>query len=403
MARGSEGFGTNVTSIACITSSDCVAVGGSEGPSNGAYSFPFATPTVATSSDGGLRWASRSPPRGWSIDDMDCPGTRTCVAVGATNAGTAGAWSSNDLGATWVQSSLTTPVQVLNSVACPSPSTCAAVGSASNGTAVALTTSNGGATWRASSLPRALASLASVSCSNRELCVAVGSLAVHFTVSPGGHIGVGDIESGSGALITSDNGGKTWVDRTRSATRAGYVPYFFSVTCLPDLFCANGPSYGRFLSSVNGGRTWTDVKNASQYFPTSGLSCVDQTRCTGYANNQASPPQLYWTSDGGHSWSPARLTSAPTQYAESTWQFGGIQCMAQGLCIAVGGDGWYGDQGLALVSSNSGRTWTRATLPREATQLTALACTPRDTTCVASSESPTGRGLFLEMGLAPAD
>ena len=403
LAAGSEGFDANVTSIACITNSNCVAVGGSEGPSNGAYSFPFATPTLATSSDGGLLWAPRSPPRGWSIEGMYCPGMRTCVAVGTTNAGTAGAWASNDLGATWAQSSLTTPVQVLNSVACPSPLICTAVGSASNGTAVALTTGDGGDTWRASSLPKGLASLASVSCSNRELCVAVGSLAVHITVPPGGHIGVGDIESGGGALITSDNGGKAWVDRTHSATNAGYVPYFFSVACLPDLFCATGPSYGRFLSSVNGGETWTDVKNSSQYFPTSGLSCVDQTRCAAYATDQGSPPQLYWTSDGGHSWSPARFTSVPTQYAGSTWQFGGIQCLAQGLCIAVGGDAWYGDQGLALLSRDSGRTWATTNLPRAATQLTALACTPGGTTCVASSESPTGRGLFLEINLVPAD
>ena len=402
-APASEGFDANVASIVCMSNSDCVAVGGSEGPSNGAYSYPFAAPTVATSSDGGVRWMPRSPPRGWSIDAMACPGLQTCVAVGTTNAGTGGAWTTKDLGATWEQSWLTSPVQVLNSVACPSPSACSAVGTTSNGTAVAMTSSDGGATWRPSLLPKGLASLASVSCSNSELCVAVGSLAVRFAVPPGGHIGIGDIESGRGALITSDNGGRTWVDRTRSATRAGYVPYFFSVSCLPDLFCATGPSSGRFLSSVNGGKTWTDVKNSFAYFPTSGLSCVNQERCVAYGTSQASPPQLYWTSNGGRSWSRARLISGPTEYAESTWQFGGLHCTAQGLCIAVGGDSWYGNQGLALVSRDSGRTWATTNLPREASILTALACTPTGKTCIASSESPTGRGFFLKTTLVSAD
>ncbi|HTW08954.1 MAG TPA: hypothetical protein VME46_15675 [Acidimicrobiales bacterium] len=401
MVRRSLGFSTDVTSVACRTASSCVAVGGSEGPSNGAFSFPFVYPTVATSSDGGRSWAPRRPPEGWLVNAMACPARRRCVAVGTTNAGTGGAWASDNFGRNWVEATVPGTVQVLNSLSCPSPSACVAVGSTTTGSAVALSSGDGGASWALSQLPKGLASLASVSCTNAQLCVGVGSIAVHYSVPPGGHQGVGDIESGSGALITSDDGGTTWVNQTRTATREGYVPYFFSVSCLPSGFCATGPSYGRFLSSTDGGRTWADVKNFFGYFPTTGLSCMGPSTCVADSTDQASAPQLYRTVDDGRSWSEARLVSAPAQYAESTWQLGAPICSTEGLCLAVGGDTWYGTPGLALVSRDGGRSWATTTLPPGSSLLSAAACTGTFT-CLVAAETHEGEGIFIVATLSRA-
>jgi hypothetical protein len=290
------------------------------------------------------------------------------------------------------------PTQILNSVTCPSLSVCVAVGSTTKGTAIALTSNDGGSSWRISALPKGLASLASVSCSNNHLCVAVGSLAVHITVPAGGHVGIGDIEGSLGALITSSDGGRMWANRTRSATAARALPYFFSVACLPDLFCAVGPPYGTFLSSVDGGASWDDLSNPLGYFPTTRIACANKNNCAADDTNQGAPPELFWSGDGGRAWRVASLVSAPTQYAESTWQFGALECAVQGVCIAVGGDVWYGTEGLALVSSNSGRTWSGVVLPQTVSLVTAAACTGA-LQCIAAAQSPGGRGLFLSTSL----
>ncbi len=398
LAPRSDGFGADVTSIACSTSTTCTAVGGTDGPSNGAYTMPFAYPTVATSSDGGAHWVKRPPPPGWSIDAMACPGARRCVAVGTTNAGTGGAWTTTDFGRAWERAPVQAPAQILNSVTCPSLSLCIAVGSTTNGTAIALTSNDGGARWHASALPKGLASLASVSCSNGQLCVAVGSLAVRVTVPSGGHVGIGDIEGSLGALITSSDGGKSWVSRTSSATPARSLPYFFSVACLPDLFCAVGPSYGTFLSSADGGATWDDLSNPLGYFPTTRVACANRNSCAADDTNQGAPPELFWSSDGGRAWQVANVVSPPTQYVESTWQFGALECAAQGVCIALGGDIWYGTEGLALVSGDSGRTWSTMVLPRAVSLVTAAACTA-ELECLATAQSPAGRSLFLSTSL----
>lgn len=397
LAGRSAAFSPNVAAVACPTAEDCVAVGGAEGPSNGAYSFPFTYPTVATSVDGGLDWRARPPAKGWWINAMACPGQRACVAVGTTNAGVGGAWVTGDFGRAWEEASLPRTVQTLNSVSCPSDSACAAVGSTVAGTAVALTSSDGGMTWALARVPKGLASLASVSCATARLCVGVGSIAVHFSVPPGGHLGVGDIEAGSGALITSDDGGRTWVDRARSATRAGYVPYFFSVSCLPSGFCATGPSYGRFLSSHDGGRTWTDVKNSFGYFPTTGIACTGQSRCVASSTAQAAPPQLYLTIDGGKKWTRATVQSGLAQYAQSSWQLGTPTCSGS-LCLVVGGDTWYGTPGLALVSRDAGRSWSASKLPSGSSLLIAASCTGAFY-CLAATETRSGHGMFIYANL----
>ncbi|HTW09941.1 MAG TPA: hypothetical protein VME46_20735 [Acidimicrobiales bacterium] len=394
MAPPSPGFSTDVTSVACPTPGDCVAVGGTDGPFNGAYDYPFVYPTVATSTDGGRTWVRRQPPEGWSVSAIACRARQSCVAVGTTNAGTGGAWATRDFGRTWQEAALPGTVQVLNSLSCPSRSSCVAVGGTTTGSAVALTSEDGGISWDLSRLPRGLASLASVSCAGAERCVAVGSLAVRFTVPPGGHIGVGDIESGSGALITSDDGGRAWTDRTRTAMRAAHVPYFFSVSCLPSGFCAIGPSYGRFLSSTDEGQTWADVKNSFGYFPTTGLSCISPSTCVAASTSHAAPPQLYRTADGGRSWAEARLISRPTQYAESTWQLGAPICASSGLCLAVGGDTWYGLPGLALISHDGGGSWASTAVPPGSSLLTAAACSATFT-CLVAAESHEGEGMFL--------
>jgi photosystem II stability/assembly factor-like uncharacterized protein len=168
--------------------------------------------------------------------------------------------------------------------------------------------------------------------------------------------------------------------------------------CLPDLFCAVGPSYGTFLSSTDGGTTWDDLSNPLGYFPTTRIACADRNNCAADDTNQGAPPELFRSGDGGRAWQVANVVSPPTQYVESTWQFGALECAAQGVCIALGGDIWYGTEGLALVSGDSGRTWSAMVLPRAVSLVTAAACTA-ELECLATAQSPAGRSLFLATSL----
>jgi photosystem II stability/assembly factor-like uncharacterized protein len=386
----------SISSLTCPSLNSCVAVGGSEGPSNGAYSDPGVFPTFDKSADGGVSWTSVAPPPGWSIASLVCPSTTACVAVGSTSAGIAGVWTSSDLGHSWTASQLPVPAQILNSVVCPSSTDCVAVGNTADGTAIAMASSDGGRSWEDSTLPSGLASLLSVSCSNSHLCVAGGSRVTHITTPPGGHIGIEDIESGSGALLTSANGGRSWTDRTTSATPLGYTPYVLSVSCLPTLFCVTSPNYDAFLSSTDGGVTWMPHTKMSNAPLDNAIACVTASTCVAAASDNPGPPDITWTDDGGTRWTRSHVGTGVVGFSQTEWQITGVECSSNGVCIAVGGDAWYAFRGLAVVSRDAGRTWSAMRLPGGTGTLTAVSCSKLDV-CIATTRNQVGKGQILSV------
>jgi hypothetical protein len=233
-----------------------------------------------------------------------------------------------------------------------------------------------------------------VSCSSVYLCVAGGSLGVHFTVPPGGHIGIGDIESGSGAPVTSADGGRIWTDRTRSATSSGYVPYVVSASCLPTLSCVSSPYYGTSLLSADGGFRWDAINDQSWAHQANVISCINAAECVSVSTADSGPPDFIWTEDGGRHWAPAHIGPGIVELSQTEWQISEVQCSAQGICIAVGVDSWYPFRGLALVSRDSGRSWIKMQLPTGTGMLTAAACN-ETSVCIASGQLQTGPGQIL--------
>jgi hypothetical protein len=151
--------------LSCASASSCIAVGGVLG----------TFPTIISTTNGGATWASQTAPATThsQLNDVACPSTTVCIAVGGNNGG-ATIISTNNGGATWTAQTPPAGADVaLNAIDCPSATTCFAVGNALSHSAEILTTSNGGATWSlqndGSGQP-----LGDVSCPDATDCWAVG-------------------------------------------------------------------------------------------------------------------------------------------------------------------------------------------------------------------------------------
>lgn len=189
------------TALACPSISVCMVYGGA----TGAIYFLRTT-------DGGARWVSEKLPENvGELDDLACPTTSYCVALGqrAVSSGSvilgprlasapeAAASTPNDIvirttdgGAHWVLTNVPgTPNVTFGAISCPTPSVCEAAGVPSGdvsqsgytttGSTAALAlmfrTTDGGATWYAQGLPAGVGSISSISCPTSSACTAVGS------------------------------------------------------------------------------------------------------------------------------------------------------------------------------------------------------------------------------------
>ena len=101
-------------------------------------------------------------------------------------------------GTAWSRSALPSGLGGINDVSCPTSTYCVAVGATPDGSGgIALTTENLGATWTPVALPDGEKSLGLVECASRRQCIAVG----------GGQSGSGEM------LVITANGGRSW-DKT---------------------------------------------------------------------------------------------------------------------------------------------------------------------------------------------
>ena len=122
----------NLTSVSCTGTLDCVAVGSA---SSGQESTGNQEGSVVVSSDGGRTWqVARIPALVHNLTSVSCMGTSDCVAVGSKAVlGSAVALYSSDGGRTWQVARIPALVHNLTSVSCMGTSDCVAVGSASSG------------------------------------------------------------------------------------------------------------------------------------------------------------------------------------------------------------------------------------------------------------------------------
>ena len=250
-------LGAGLFNVSCTSTSFCIAVG------SDALQEPIAEIW------NGVSWKVSSTPAEGSnggLSDVACVTKTDCIAVGPSNtqqAGLAEQWN----GKTWTV--LQTPAAEgnLEGVSCTSVDACIAVGTTFNlqtGTSTALAESWNGTEWSLMKTPSTgtgsiETELLSVSCGAAQSCVAVG-------------VSVNDQDVGS-PLIESWNGSKWSIDKSAptSASNLGIT----GVSCTSATSCmATGYAFDRLNSPVAFSEMWNGTTWTSEKIPTpSGARC----------------------------------------------------------------------------------------------------------------------------------
>jgi photosystem II stability/assembly factor-like uncharacterized protein len=158
-ARHGTPGGVPLGPVTCPSTSDCYAI----------FNVTSAVPTneetfLYTSANGGVTWKDvlSAPRHVISLDNVSCPATTICVAVGDGYTPRAGGYGTryglseltSTSGGRWAQTTVTKPLALL-AVSCPvNTRDCIAGGETSSG-AVVLRSANDGVAWTSEPLPRA--------------------------------------------------------------------------------------------------------------------------------------------------------------------------------------------------------------------------------------------------------
>jgi len=279
-SSSSSGTLKTLRAIACPSSDTCVAVG--------------EAGVVLTSSDTGATWTTANSPlsgsASTSLYSIACPSSNTCLAIG--DAGTI--LVSSAAGWTSVNNPLSGTTTTLQGIACPSSDACLAVDAAGT----VLHSSDGGTTWSSISITRE--DVAGIACPNSNDCLAVGQ---------------GDIWS-------STDGGDTWSD-TRALPPDTTIS-LNAIACPSSSECVAVGGGGTILTSNNGGSTWIsqDTSTGENLY---GVACPTTSTCLAVGGSD----QILTSEDGGAIWSISSTLNG----------LYGITCVTTSACLAVGGDG----------------------------------------------------------------
>ena len=261
------GFPTaNASSISCPSANKCWAAGATVTATGGPGGFGPAI--VLATGDRGSSWSVQPLPgfaHGLFIDvnALACPDDLTCVAVGAAEGSYAA--STSDGGKSWTASVLPPNSPMLDNVTCPTSRACFAVGHSPSRTgpldAALLESRDGGRTWRRLGLPPSMWLATDVDCSSARSCVIVGNAApganspsVELTPSGGG------IYVGQALIAATQDAGRSW-SVTRLPSSIGAM---INVTCVARQICWSGGetatgSSGPLYRSDNAGQSWHQI------------------------------------------------------------------------------------------------------------------------------------------------
>ena len=276
----------HLTGIACTGPRRCTAVGqvGTTGTGPGA---------VLATTDGGASWTLEPVPAGTSdVTAVTCSGS-TCTAL-ADVAGRVTSLASVGVGAPWVAGGpLPTTVTAGTGLSCVGSGRCWATATApvdiGHTTGAVVATTDGGSTWTPEQVPPGLGPLRSVACTSGAttpsdgttrpagsgvMCTAVGTTA---TVANGGR-------SGQGVILTTSNGGVTWV----AAPVPAVVADLLSVSCgagpcvAVGTTVASAPQSGVVVLSAQRstvGAEWRAAVTATVPLPLAGVDCRTLSSC----------------------------------------------------------------------------------------------------------------------------
>jgi len=254
----------SLDAIDCPTSRACLAVG--------------EVGNIVASANGGVTWQIRPSGTYNALKGIACLTSRDCVVVGGNgpdvwvgngdeveHTGPATILASTNGGASWSKrSSGTGSYTALYGIACPTSRDCLAVGGGAIGGAAILASTNGGTSWmRRSSGTVTYTALYGIACPTSSSCLAVGS------------------QEGEGTILASTNGGATWHNR------ASAIQALASITCPTSNDCLAGESaVASFLVTADGGATWTSRSTGSDQL-VFGFACPTSSSCLAVTENGA--------------------------------------------------------------------------------------------------------------------
>jgi len=214
-------------------------------------------------------------------------------------------------------------------------------------------------------------------------------------------------QNSQSVITVTHDGGATW----HQVLSPGHDVYFFGFTCPVPTTCMvagavpNTNTSPSLYTTTDGGQSWT-----TQLMPGSNpsavvLSCATISDCVVLEDVPANGDNIkgvaYITSDGGHTWTNSVL---PKSFMAGGSAEPGLQCFADGRCIAIGNEATSTRalQTVAMIySTNDGATWEVGTLPQVAPSISAsglMSCAD-DEHCVSIESAQNDNGGITTSGV----
>jgi len=301
----------DLTGVACLSVTDCIAVGGTQVVTDGVQ---YAVGAVVVRLSGGVGAAVSELPSGSrALDAVTCLDSSTCFAAGGADKLRAldllpEMLVTRDGGTKWESAALPIASGMLQAVSCGAPTDCVAVGvdayvagvkggGYSTSRPIGLRSSDEGRSWEVVSLPAGGTSggAVTVGCRSGGHCVAAGDQFDWCQCGTGtpGHYAM---------TWASDDGGATW-SRHVLPTIGGFdVWYVSSVSCWTTacMVAATGsrPQPGSdyyalllplSVSGTQGGPLSSSADGLQPQY-VFGLSCRSRIDCVAVGENWSSPP-----------------------------------------------------------------------------------------------------------------
>jgi plasmid stabilization system protein ParE len=323
--------------LTCPTAAICYV----EGDNSTSPSGPADMNSFYISTDGAQTWSVLPVPRGVTFTSaLSCASAEDCAAGGLYYGHQPVYLTTASGGHSWTVNPLPASVGQISDLDCVTATTCRGLASAT-GRAMSpglemlvadmhfVVTSDGGRRFTVVSFPKG-ESIQSVACPTASHCVAVG---LHGDFSP-----PAGPDLDHGVLLTSDDGGVTWLQR---AWPHGYGPGVFpGVTCVDASHCA-------MIGFVEHNGTVTDQLGGV----TSGKDAVQYT-------------VIAFSGDGGTTWTTSMLPHTIPYPMIDT-----LTCPAKGTCYAAGSDSiaqrigktHNASSSVVAITRDAGRTWQRVT------------------------------------------